>query len=127
MKVPEEYRIKKGYSPKNPELCTDASAGNNGAFYIARLDLLVIASDGGGWEHVSVSRGHSRRCPNWDEMCEVKRLFWGDDETVAQYHPKRSVYVNNCGNCLHLWKKVGAEFDLPPTWMVGFKGLGVLK
>ncbi len=127
MKVPEEYRIKKGYSPKNPHLETDANDGNNGAFYIARLNMFCISSDGGGWEHVSVSRSYGQRCPTWDEMCEIKRLFWGDDETVVQYHPKKSVYVNNCGNCLHLWKKASADFDFPPQWMVGFPEMGELK
>ena len=28
--------------------------------------LAVIASDGDGWDHVSVS--HRARCPKWDEM-----------------------------------------------------------
>jgi hypothetical protein len=46
--------------------------GNHGAFTIPfeSFILHVIASDGQGWEHVSVSLSH--RTPNWREMCFVK-------------------------------------------------------
>ena len=64
------------------------------------------------WEHVSVSR--PTRTPHWREMCFVKSLFWGDDETVLQFHPKKSQYINNMEFCLHLWKKVGTDHELPP-------------
>ena len=42
----------------------------------------VIASWGGGWEHVSVCP--ENRTPNWDEMCKIKDMFWNDDE-VARF------------------------------------------
>lgn len=42
--------------------------------------VAIIASWGGGWEHVSVSL--SNRCPTWEEMCMVKDIFWGEDECV---------------------------------------------
>jgi hypothetical protein len=87
-------------------------------------NLLVVASgaDAGdvlaaGWEHVSVST--RRRCPNWVEMCFVKDLFWGEDEVVIQIHPRRSRYINNHPFCLHLWKRRGVEFALPPEVLVG--------
>jgi hypothetical protein len=82
---------------------------------------LRIMSSGTGhindWEHVSVS--HPRRVPTWDEMCRVKALFWHDSETVVQFHPKRSEYVNTCEFCLHLWKRTGQEYVLPPKSLVG--------
>lgn len=65
-----------------------------------------------GWEHVSVSL--PSRIPTWDEMNFVKDLFWGEEETVIQFHPKKSQYVNACENCLHLWKRIGTEHELPP-------------
>src|ERR1700722_9587657 len=77
---------------------------NSGAF-LGRCDgvtLNMIASDGAGWDHVSVSLG--RRCPTWDEMCWVKRLWFDDHETVIQYHPAAANYVNNHSFCLHLWR-----------------------
>lgn len=69
------------------------------------------------WEHVSVSLHN--RCPNWEEMCLVKSLFWSDDETVIQFHPKKTDYVNRHPYCLHLWKLSNQEHVLPPTWTVG--------
>jgi hypothetical protein len=68
---------------------SDATYGNNGAFLIpspgTRAMLQVIASDGAGWEHVSVSL--KVRLPTWTEMSYVKDLFWGEEETVLQLHP----------------------------------------
>lgn len=114
----EQFRITSG--PK----ASDASYGNNGAFRFPgaseRAALNVIASDGAGWEHVSVStRG---RCPTWEEMCWVKDLFWDDEEVVVQYHPARSDYVKTHPYCLHLWKPVMGELPKPYVWMVGTAG-----
>lgn len=99
---------------------SDASFGPNGAFQIfgpCGRDLRIIASNGEGWEHVSVSL--PSRCPNWQEMCFVKDLFWEAEETVIQYHPPKSQYVNCHQFCLHLWKPIGIELPLPPSIMVG--------
>jgi hypothetical protein len=110
--APEKYRITVG------PLKSSSSDGNNGAFKICKdgYDLNVICSDE-IWEHVSVSK--KNRCPTWEEMCFVKDLFWGPECCVIQYHPPKSVYVSNHPFCLHLWRKVGSEFETPPTWMVG--------
>lgn len=89
----------------------------NGAFIID--NLRIIASDGEAWEHVSVST--SSRCPTWDEMCFVKGLFWSEEDCVVQFHPPKSEYVNVHPYCLHLWRKVGSEFETPPSLMVGPK------
>lgn len=82
--------------------------------------LVLVASSGMGWDHVSVST--VRRVPNWKEMHWVKRLFWSDDEAVMQLHPPQSEYVDCCPNCLHLWRpNDGREIPLPEAWMVGPK------
>lgn len=97
---------------------------NYGLFH---MDGLLVISSGTfepdempkelrGWEHVSVSRRD--RCPTWEEMCLVKRLFWEDEETVLQFHPPRSRYVNVSENCLHLWKQTGVEHPLPPNELI---------
>lgn len=79
--------------------------------------LAVISSgeahSGINWEHVSVSLPD--RCPTWEEMCHVKDLFWGEHETVIQFHPRKSNYVNNHQNCLHLWRNSETGHQLPPT------------
>lgn len=68
-----------------------------------------------GWEHVSISIGS--RCPTWEEMCFVKNLFWGDDESVIQFHPMKSNYVNKHPYCLHLWRHQDGH-KLPPQEFV---------
>jgi len=77
----------------------------------------IVASWLGGWEHVSISM--KNRCPTWDEMCALKDIFWGEEECVVQYHPPKSEYVNMHPFCLHLWKKIGSEFETPPKIMAG--------
>lgn len=72
----------------------------------------VVFSWGMGWEHVSVA--YPNRCPTWEEMCRVKNIFWSDDECVVQYHPPKADYVNFHPYCLHLWRKVGENYELPP-------------
>lgn len=93
----------------------------HGAFMYRGLYLISSGDVDGpeGWEHVSVS--HPDRCPTWEEMAEIKSLFWRDDETVLQFHPRRSEYVNTHNYCLHLWKHAGVDHELPPAWMVGIK------
>lgn len=117
--VPEKYRVEPKGMPKG-----DA---HNGYFVIPlkhQQRLTIIASNGMGWEHVSVSRRD--RCPTWAEMCQIKDMFWDDTDCVVQYHPPHSEYVNNHPNCLHLWRQVGVEFAMPPSFMVGDKDRGVL-
>lgn len=72
-----------------------------------------------GWQHVSVSLPN--RCPTWQEMSMIKNLFWGEEETVIQFHPKKSEHINNHPYCLHLWKKIGEEYELPPSILTGIK------
>jgi hypothetical protein len=85
--------------------------------------LMVVFSDGLGWDHVSVSTAN--RCPNWDEMCFVKQLFWSPDDVVMQLHPAASEYVNEHPYCLHLWRPQGVTLPTPPAIMVGKSGAGI--
>ena len=114
--VPNKYRIRDG------RLASDETIGCNGAFEIPlkhNQKVFAIASDQMDWEHVSVSR--KDRCPTWDEMCQIKAMFWDDDDCVIQYHPPRNDYVNNHPYCLHLWRPIGFELPRPPSIMVGIK------
>lgn len=105
------------------ELGSDNSYGNNGAFHIPCPEtgstLFVVASDGMGWDHVSVSVVDEERCPAWEEMCYVKQLFWHEDETVIQYHPAESDYVRCHPWALHMWRPQHAELPKPLPVMVG--------
>ena len=119
MHAPERYR----YSGERiPDIFrSSAEDGNNGYFVIPfeSYDLVVLASDGREWEHVSVSLRN--RTPNWREMCYVKSLFWDPEDCVMQLHPPESEYVNNHEYCLHLWRPIGKEIPRPPSNMVGEK------
>ena len=71
---------------------------------------VVFGFNENGWEHVSVSP-YGGKTPSWDDMCEIKDMFWDDEEEVIQIHPKKSKYVNIVDNCLHLWRH--KEIELP--------------
>lgn len=108
---------------------SDHRDGANGAFLVMGPNVMwlrIIASDGRhpdaqGWEHVSVSCQSMNRCPNWPEMVFVKNLFWDDDETVVQFHPPKSEYVNHHPTTLHLWRHPKRPIETPPSILVGPK------
>ena len=86
------------------------------------LNFKIIASDGGGWEHVSVSLDR-KRCCTWEEMCIIKSLFWDDEDFVVQMHPPKADWVNNHNFCLHLWRKYRSNdyCERPPSILIGYK------
>lgn len=121
--VPEDFRISK---KEHPFLGSDSTYGNNGAFKIpisSVASYFIISSDGEGWEHVSVHVNDCgrNRTPTWNEMCEVKSLFWDESDCVIQYHPSKAEYVNNHEHTLHLWRPVTKQIPIPPSYMVGIK------
>lgn len=90
----------------------------NGVFYVMIDDKFynVIASnDEMGWDHVSVS--HANFIPSWETMCKIGDIFFREDETIMQLHPKESEYVNTVSTCLHLWRPTlrGVEIPMPPS------------
>lgn len=94
-------------------------------FKVGQTPLKVMASPFDGqeeWEHVSASLPN--RCPTWEEMAYLKSLFWKPEDTVLQFHPPESEYVNNHRYCLHLWRNTKTQIPTPPSILVGLKGLG---
>lgn len=81
----------------------------------------VVWSNGGGWDHVSVSPFDHKITPSWEDMCRLKDMFFRDDEVVIQFHPAKSEYVNMLGNCLHLWRPQTETLPTPPSIMVGLR------
>lgn len=115
-----EYRIRSG------PYASDPSYGFNGAFVLSKpgeaRSICVIASNGCGWRHVSVSFGSaSTKTPSWETMCWVKDLFWDDEDWVVQFHPAKSEYVNFHPGVLHLWACLDKEMPTPPSILVGPK------
>lgn len=120
------------------------ASGNNGAFLVESSEpgwrLYLVCSDSSEpiakdlglprWEHVSVQAirvvgpgqaGVKSRIPTWKEMCHVKDLCWDAEDVVMQLHPRRSEYVNNHPNVLHLWRPLDAVIPEPPSIYVGIK------
>ena len=109
--VKQDKRVKKTYP------------GFMGIGYAGEIELkgerstfIFIASiDGEKMEHVSVHiNGSTKKTPSWEQMCQIKDIFWDDEEEVHQIHPKKSEYISGVGdgkgtleNILHLWRPVG--------------------
>lgn len=83
------------------------------------VQALVIVGDDDGWDHVSVSLPGRNRCPTWEEMCEVRDLFFDPSYAVIQIHPAVEDYCNDHPYCLHLWQCQQEILPKPPVWMVG--------
>lgn len=119
------YRLRRG------QFGSDASFGFNGAFRFpvpgeARA-VCCIASDGEGWQHVSVSFGsENTHIPPYHVMCAVKNLFWEPEDWVVQFHPAKSEHVNNHPGVLHLWRPLNEKMPVPPSILVGIKEAGNL-
>lgn len=94
-------------------------SGIDGALFKFRYnarDYTVIASNGGGWDHVSISS--KTRTPTWEVMAKVKEIFFTPDEVVMQLHPAEKDYVNISEHCLHLWRPQREKIPLPPIEFV---------
>jgi hypothetical protein len=91
----------------------------NGIFkvFVSGKSFICIASNGGGWDHISITRNNGK-LPTWEEMCAIKDIFFDEEEVVVQYHPKKSEYVNIHEGCLHLWKPTIAQMPTPPKIFV---------
>ena len=111
------------------EILTNAGAQHIEPASIGKLDdgdgcayqiggMRVLASWGGGWDHVSVSAGWgprgATRVPTFAELESVRRMYFEDSETVIQIHPPLDRYVNCHPHVMHLWRPQGVTIPLPP-------------
>jgi hypothetical protein len=80
-------------------------------------ELRVLASSGGGWDHISISLAD--RCPTWEEMEHVRKLFAKTDETWLQFGLPARDHINCHPYCLHWWRPQNREVKLPPAEFVG--------
>lgn len=87
-KVPGQTRVTNGNMKSN------FFDRNNGLFefWLGGIGVRCIASDGAGWEHVSVSLS-VKRTPDWEEMCYVKDLFWAKTDCVTKGQKKHKTKV----------------------------------
>jgi len=111
---------------RSGKVLVEATSYDGGRGFLPCLDpkraskqARVIWSNGGGWDHVSVS--WPSRCPTWDEMCRVKDIFFRKEEACVEYHPAEKDYVNHHPYCLHIWKPQDEKLPIPPAFFVGPK------
>ena len=87
--------------------------------YRSKAPLKVIASGGskaGDWDHVSVSC--RTRCPNWEEMMLVFRLFFKSDEVAVQYGMPKNQHICKHPYVLHWWRPHLVRIETPPVEFV---------
>jgi hypothetical protein len=80
------------------------------------MRLLVIASNGGGWDHLSIST--QGRCPTWEEMEVIAKLFFRPNEAAYQLHVPAKDYVNEHPHTLHWWRPHHQKIPRPPKQYV---------
>lgn len=110
--------MKNLYSLKAPRLKA-VELGDDGGIFKWRhngKNFTIVASFGGGWDHVSVDA--SGLIPSWEDMAAIKDMFFEPEETVIEYHPAKSQYVNLAQDTLHLWRPQDEQIPVPPIWMV---------
>jgi hypothetical protein len=83
---------------------------------VDRHYLQVVASNGLGWDHVSVSR--RERSPTWAELEHVKRLFFEETEVAMQLHLPPADHISIHPYCLHLWRPQAVPIPMPEKFMV---------
>jgi hypothetical protein len=105
----------------NPRVKVLESGGDGAALHVRLRDgvsVIAIVSTGGGWDHVS-ARAHAgrmmTRIMTWDEMEQLKRLMFEEDETAMQLHVPPAEHVNRKADVLHLWRPQGVEIPRPPA------------
>jgi hypothetical protein len=81
-----------------------------------REPLIVICSTQQGWDHISVST--PTRCPIWEEMELIKRMFFREDEVCMQLHVATKDHISFHPNVLHLWRPQYINIPLPPKELV---------
>lgn len=113
MRCPMDWEIYRRPAWTDP---SDLGDRGNGNLIIPARQMCIVFSNGEGWEHVSVSVRD--RCPTWDEMEDVKRRFWQDDDTVMQLHVPPKDHVNCHPYCLHLWRPTDCAIPRPPSIFV---------
>jgi len=116
IELPKEYYINPD-GPINPS--------TDGCFVVFKPEdnlylneLRIIASSGGGWDHVSTSL--EKRCPTWEEMEYIARLFFKEDEYAFQLHVPETDHINNHPFVLHWWRPRSKlkKIPIPPKSLV---------
>jgi hypothetical protein len=107
----DDFRI-----PNTPYEAADIGGAFLIPYPLAGMKLRCVATNGDGWDHVSVSL--PGRTPTWAEMDYAKRTFFHEHEVAMQLHVAEDKHINVHPYCLHLWRPHRADIPLPPRIMV---------
>ncbi len=103
---------------KNHKLLEYGEDGLICSLHIDKSIVFVIASNGMGWDHISVRPACNNRVPTLGEMCAVKDFFFYPEECALLLLPPKSRYVNCHPHVLHLWRPQNINIPQPPLEMV---------
>jgi hypothetical protein len=88
----------------------------------ADLDTGLVVHVDGRWygDHrwIHISASGSRTTPSWEQMCEVKRAFVGEDTYAYAVMPPQQFYVNLQPWLLHWW--VPLDGTTLPEFTMGY-------
>jgi len=78
--------------------------------------LNCVAAWRGGWDRVRVLTAQPG-APTWADMCIVKDVFFGENETVIQVHPPDThpAHLKRSAVRLVLWRPQMGGIPLPPA------------
>lgn len=111
LKKLDKYRIKHPFWPQTETAGAFKVMVKQRAFFVlASIDNI---GEDGMWEHISVTPKNQKRCPTWDEMCAIKKMFFRPEEECVEFHPKESKYVNENEYCLHIWRPADGNLRNP--------------
>ena len=128
LKGPEfdPYRVD-GTNPKYRRVQNDKSGsfvfpfGKPDVAPAAHLFIRCIASNGGNWDHVSVSVADMSgkvRTPIWEIMEWTKRRFFFPHEVCYQLHVAEKDHISINDHVLHIWRHHSKKVPLPPKGYV---------
>ncbi|HND47679.1 MAG TPA: hypothetical protein PLL95_03915 [Anaerolineales bacterium] len=83
--------------------------------------LMIIASDGLGWEHVSVhatKKNSPILTPYWDEMNYIKELFWFDISIHNRHNRIATNILDGAGFQLAAWIALHEEHEKEYVWFI---------
>ena len=104
---------------RNIELSMD---GGRADIHIGGWDGSVIWSNGAGWEHCSISPYAKRIIPSWSDMCQLKDVFFNDDESVIQIHPP-IIPALKIFNGYHIFACINNQIQAVATLSINFAKL----
>lgn len=91
---------------------------SNKIAYAAKTGLdgfvMVTAAFNGDVAYIHASISKRGSIPTYEDLCELKRIVFGEHRYAALVFPPKSYHVNIHQGCLHLWGALNpSEWPLP--------------